>query len=415
MTRKRLRSLCTLGLRRAATAFLAVLVVLGFATSTSNVAAQSVEGLREKAAKVAAELDTLQEESGRLNEEYLQTQEDISGYENEQRAHRQAVEEAQARLDQSRQQATGFLVEAYVGAGMHNQVAFGQANPNEAVNQQVLLELLQGDSVQLADSITADQQDLAVKTLQLKNSVAQLEARKSKQAKVVSQLDRSVSRQQQLLDSTKGELRVAVEAEQQRAAAQAQRSAAQEQRAAAQQQRAAAQEQPTSAQASTPAAANPSGRAARPGPTVAAAPANSPSRPSAAAVAAQPSQNPLPVSAPNPAAAAAIAAARTQLGTPYRYGGSAPGGFDCSGLLMWSWARAGVSLPRTSGAQRGATQRITRDQLQPGDLVFYRSPVGHAGMYIGGGQMIHSPHTGDVVKISAVDRMGGSVSYGRVG
>ena len=106
----------------------------------------------------------------------------------------------------------------------------------------------------------------------------------------------------------------------------------------------------------------------------------------------------------------------SRMGTPYRYGGSTPAGFDCSGLMMWSWAQVGVSLPRTSGAQRSATQRITRDQLAPGDLVFSGSPVSHVGMYIGGGQMVHSPHTGDVVKVSSIDRMGGgSMSFGRVG
>lgn len=103
----------------------------------------------------------------------------------------------------------------------------------------------------------------------------------------------------------------------------------------------------------------------------------------------------------------------SRLGTPYRWGGTTPAGFDCSGLMLWSWAQAGVSLPRTSGAQRAYTQRITFAQLQPGDLVFSGNPVYHVGMYIGGGQMIHSPQTGDVVKISAV-RSGGSVSYGRI-
>jgi cell wall-associated NlpC family hydrolase len=82
--------------------------------------------------------------------------------------------------------------------------------------------------------------------------------------------------------------------------------------------------------------------------------------------------------------------------------------------MMWSWAQVGVSLPRTSGAQRSATQRITADHLLPGDLVFTGNPVSHVGMYIGGGQMVHSPHTGDVVKVSPV-RTGNSISYGRVG
>jgi cell wall-associated NlpC family hydrolase len=100
----------------------------------------------------------------------------------------------------------------------------------------------------------------------------------------------------------------------------------------------------------------------------------------------------------------------SRMGTPYRWGGTTPAGFDCSGLMLWSWAQAGVSLPRTSGAQRSYTQRISAAQLQPGDLVFTGNPVSHVGMYIGGGQMIHSPHTGDVVKISAVR----GTSYGRI-
>ena len=386
---------------RTATVVVAAVVTVGLVTSSSNVGAQSVEGLREKAAKVAAELDALQEKSDQLNEQFLQTQEDISGLQKEQQTNEQAVADAQMRLDRSRQQATGYLVEAYVGAGVQNQVAFGNANPNEAVNQQVLLELLQGDRVQLADGITADQQDLDAKTQQLKASGTQLEARKSEQSKVVSQLESSVNRQQELLDSTKGELRAAVEAEQERAAAAA--AAAAKAQAAAQAQRQATQGQPTDRVAPKPGPANPPARAA------AAAPTSSPQEVAA------PAEAPLPASAPRSGAAGAIAAAQSQLGTPYRYGGSSPGGFDCSGLMLWSWAQVGVSLPRTSGAQRAGTQRITREQLQPGDLVFYRNPVGHVGMYIGGGQMVHSPHTGDVVKISPIDRMGGSMSFGRVG
>ncbi len=393
---------------RTATVVVAAVVTVGLVTSSSNVGAQNVEGLREKAAKVAAELDELQEKSDQLNEQFLQTQEDISGLQKEQQTNEQAVVNAQMRLDRSRQQATGYLVEAYVGAGVQNQVAFGKANPNEALNQQVLLELLQGDRVQLADGITADQQDLDLKTQQLKASGTQLEARKSQQAKVVSQLESSVNRQEELLDSTKGELRAAVEAEQERAAAAAAAAAAAKAQAAAQAQRQAtqgqaAQGQPTDRVAPKPGPANPPARAA------AAAPSSSP--PPAVA----PTQDPLPASAPLSGAAGAIAAAQSKLGTPYRWGGTSPSGFDCSGLMLWSWAQVGVSLPRTSGAQRAGTQRITREQLQPGDLVFHRIPVGHVGMYIGGGQMIHSPHTGDVVKISPIDRIGGTMSFGRVG
>ena len=97
-----------------------------------------------------------------------------------------------------------------------------------------------------------------------------------------------------------------------------------------------------------------------------------------------------------------VGIAMSQLGTPYVWGGAAPGGFDCSGLVMWAYAQVGVSLPHSSYALYGMGVPVSRDQLQPGDLVFFDG-LGHVGIYIGGGEFIHAPHTGDVVKISSLD------------
>ncbi|MBP9051990.1 MAG: C40 family peptidase, partial [Ilumatobacteraceae bacterium] len=99
----------------------------------------------------------------------------------------------------------------------------------------------------------------------------------------------------------------------------------------------------------------------------------------------------------------AVSAAYSQLGVPYRFATSSPGvSFDCSGLTKWAWGRAGVGMPHQSGAQYGSFPHVSKDEAQPGDLIFYYSPIGHVGIYIGGGQMIHAPQTGDVVKISVV-------------
>ena len=95
-------------------------------------------------------------------------------------------------------------------------------------------------------------------------------------------------------------------------------------------------------------------------------------------------------------------AALSQLGTPYVWAGSQPGGFDCSGLVMWAFAQVGVALPHSSYAQYGYGVPVSRDQLEPGDLVFFDG-LGHVGIYIGGDQFVHAPHTGDVVKISSLD------------
>ncbi len=105
--------------------------------------------------------------------------------------------------------------------------------------------------------------------------------------------------------------------------------------------------------------------------------------------------------APSTAGEAAANVALAQLGTPYVWGGAAPGGFDCSGLVSWAYAQAGIGgLPHFTGALwNSGTHISSQADLAPGDLVFFHG-LGHVGMYIGGGNFVHAPHTGDVVKIS---------------
>src|SRR5438067_4809794 len=105
--------------------------------------------------------------------------------------------------------------------------------------------------------------------------------------------------------------------------------------------------------------------------------------------------------APPPTHSSVVSIAEHYLGTPYVWGGASPAGFDCSGLVMYVFAQVGVSLPHSSYAQYGMGSPVSRDQLQPGDLVFFDG-LGHVGIYVGGGSFIHAPHTGDVVKISSI-------------
>ncbi|HKI28996.1 MAG TPA: NlpC/P60 family protein [Actinomycetota bacterium] len=107
-----------------------------------------------------------------------------------------------------------------------------------------------------------------------------------------------------------------------------------------------------------------------------------------------------PPPAPNANVAAVLQAAYSMIGTPYQYGGSSPeAGFDCSGFTMWAWSHAGVYLPHSSAAQYASLLQVAQSDLQPGDLVFFYSPISHVGMYVGGGSMIHSPNTGSVVSV----------------
>lgn len=104
-------------------------------------------------------------------------------------------------------------------------------------------------------------------------------------------------------------------------------------------------------------------------------------------------------------AQAAIKYALAQVGDAYVYGAAGPSAFDCSGLTMMAWGQAGVSLPHSSRAQMGSGTPVSKSDLQPGDLVFYYSPVSHVAIYLGNGMIVHAANPGAGVKVSSVDEM----------
>ena len=111
-----------------------------------------------------------------------------------------------------------------------------------------------------------------------------------------------------------------------------------------------------------------------------------------------------PAPAPNASAQTAVDAALSQVGKPYRWAAAGPDAYDCSGLTMWAWAQAGVSLPHNSGMQQDAITPVSQSELQPGDLIFFGSPVHHVAMYIGNGQMVEAPYTGQFVRVVSSSR-----------
>lgn len=111
----------------------------------------------------------------------------------------------------------------------------------------------------------------------------------------------------------------------------------------------------------------------------------------------------VPVTAPDTRVAGVLAFACEQIGDPYVWGAVGPDSWDCSGLTAGAWARAGVSLPHSARMQRSLGTPVTRrEDLRPGDLVFFHSPVSHVGISIGGGLMVHAPRTGQSVKVAAL-------------
>ena len=106
----------------------------------------------------------------------------------------------------------------------------------------------------------------------------------------------------------------------------------------------------------------------------------------------------------------AVAIALRYLGLAYLWGGASPAGFDCSGFVMYVYGRVGVPLPHNGAMLWGKGHEVPRRQLEPGDVVFFNG-LGHVGIFIGRGRFVHSPHTGDVVKISRLSESGYRTSY----
>ena len=122
----------------------------------------------------------------------------------------------------------------------------------------------------------------------------------------------------------------------------------------------------------------------------------------------------VPVPPPSTVGEAAANIALGQLGVPYSWGGASPSGFDCSGLVSWAYASAGIGgLPHFTGALWNSGTHISSSDLAPGDLVFFHG-LSHVGLYIGGGNFVHAPHTGDVVKISNLASYSGYVGAVRI-
>jgi cell wall-associated NlpC family hydrolase len=113
---------------------------------------------------------------------------------------------------------------------------------------------------------------------------------------------------------------------------------------------------------------------------------------------------PAAIAAPNNTAQIVVNTAMAQLGKPYSWAGAGPSSFDCSGLTLYAFRAAGISLPHFTGAQATMGTPVAQNALQPGDLVFFYG-LGHVGIYIGNNQVVHAPTAGDVVKVTNMTYM----------
>jgi cell wall-associated NlpC family hydrolase len=342
-----------------------LLVSLGTLPGTAH--ADEIGDKKAQAAALAAKIDKLDTTIEQYAEQANAAQLELDDLTQQVADSEAKVQAAQAERDQHRSEIRSYAVRAYVTGGDNAPAAAatsGSSDTGDVGQRQSYLSAAAGNRQQLVDELRSTEHDLQTQIGQLNDAKAQAESKTNDLNSKKASAEAASNDLARLKSQTDAEITQLVQAEQARKAAEEQARA--EARAAAR-----AAQQSASRPASTRSGS--SGGSVDPGP----APSS------------------------NHDVNAVISAARAQLGKPYSWGAAGPDSFDCSGLTLWAWRAGGVSLPHYTGAQYGATRHVSISDLQPGDLVFYNG-MEHVALYIGGGQIIHAPHSGDVVKISSL-------------
>jgi len=356
---------------------LGALLVVSSVGVTRSASASPVDDKRKEAQKIASQIDSLQNQSFDLGAEYDRVESELTKVDAEVATAQKRVTALEAQVSTMRTAVQGFAVQSYIYGVQGEGVAAvlgGADAPAVAAQREQYTELVLGSSVSKIDELETVSQDATRERQALESKQAQKRTLQKSLSEKKAQVEASIKKANDLQSKVKGQLATLLVQEQNR---RAQAAAA---AARARQQAAAVPARGTGGQRTLTAARAPARVAAPSGPRAGAS-----------------------VPAPSPGASGAVAAAMSQLGVAYRYATAIPGvAFDCSGLTAWAWGQAGVGLPHQSGQQFASLPHVGQGDVQPGDLLFFYSPIGHVGMYIGNGQMVHATHPGDVVKVAGV-------------
>lgn len=267
-------------------------------------------------------------------------------------------------------------------------VLIGSTSLSDLIDRANAAHLVSMQDVQIAHQARHLKREVARRETELRRERRQVEGTIARLAAQRITISRDLARERRLLASIHQSIQRLV----------AQAAAAERRRAEAQRAEIARRVLAAKAQAATVAITAVQAPIVTPEPPASSTPAPVPTTTSPAAA----PPPPIAPAAPPDAHAEAAAIAGRYLGVPYVWGGESPAGFDCSGLVAYVYAQLGISLPHYTVSQWDATIPIATSDLQPGDLVFFDG-LSHVGIYIGGGEFIHAPHTGTVVQVSTLD------------
>lgn len=352
--------------RLSAVVVACAVVALAIAAGATLAVAQSVSDQRAEVERIQAEVAAIDGEVGAAAEAY--------------NGARYRVGEIETRIESTTRTLNGTEVElAQARVTLGRRLAALYATPEPSLAEMVLTSatLTQaGDRLRVLEEVADQDARVITGVRQFRKRLGQARAQlETDRVSAKQEVERARAEQARIedllrqrsavLDQAKGELAQALEAERERQRREAARLA---------EVAAAAALAESAVDVTAPPAAQPEGGSSAPAAAVPSGEGN----------------------------ARVVAIAYQYLGVPYVWGGASPSGFDCSGLASYCYAQIGKSVPHYTGAIWEAFPRVPNDQLQPGDLVFFRADLGHMGIYVGGGNYINAPQTGDVVKVSSL-------------
>jgi cell wall-associated NlpC family hydrolase len=321
-----------------------------------------IDAKRAEAQQVLADIQALDSKLAQSIEAYNAATIELDGIKADLRANKGEMHVARANLGVAQDRLARRLRDLYVGGESAStlELFLGSTSFEDLINRLDTIDRVSGEDTQVLGEVKRFRSDVAVRREQLKRARASQVQIVAERAAAKREIESGLAERQRLLSSIHGEIARLKAEEARQQALLAQQAAAR-----------------LSSQAAVQAQALD------------------------AAVVGAAAETPEAAVLPPARYGGVVAIAMQYLGVPYVWGGASPSGFDCSGFSMYVFAQMGVSLPHHAASQYSYGIAVSRDQLEPGDLVFFDG-LGHMGIYIGGGQFIHAPHTGDVVKISSL-------------